>query len=502
MPGSGRDELGRGIIYQYAYVATLTLAGAAFYIYAIHFFPSNIVGSISLLIAILQLFPLIFSLGLGYGLQHFISYEMGNSNKQAISSLLRTAFKLSILISAISDTALVLTAPLLSQVFFHSRAYTAIIYLLALDVPGSVFIGFLNSVMLGLQKFRASGAIGVAYVLVVYISAIAGINILHSVYAVPAGWAVGYTLGAILYLLYLFRAVPSSGVSWYRMKGVFAYSLPLYVTGILSYGAGYIDRLTVAYLKDLSSIGIYNLALLITGGVGILSSPIGSIIFSKFSEFYARNDRDMIREGVRLSISASAVLFVPAALGLAAISREVILLIAGPVYLSDALPLSIILAVNAFLVMGSPMSNALQGTRRTIIFIISTSSALASNLILSIALIPRLYLVGAAIGYSSTTVASVLVVYYFARLYGVMKIDWASLSRVWISAGVMAVAVYFTSYLLQYRLLFMPAYVALGIAIYLAMLKITAAVSMDDRKIFASLFQRHTVIAKAIMKLL
>jgi O-antigen/teichoic acid export membrane protein len=497
-PGS----LGQGVAYQYAYVATLTLSGAAFYLYVIHYFPPEIVGSVALLLAILQLFPLFFSLGLSYGWQHFTSYELGAGNLGKVNALLKTALRLSTWISIASDAALLLLAPYLSSLFFHSQSYIQAVYYLALDIPGSIFISFLNSIMLGLQRFKLSGMIGILYVLAVYISSIVALNITHSVDAIPEGWAIGYTLGAVLYFIEITRFLPHGKAEKYPMKQVFSYSIPLYVTGMLSYGAGYIDRLTVAYLKDLTSIGIYNLAILIAGGIGILSLPIGSVIFSKFSEFYARNDNEMIKEGVRMSANASSILYVPAALGMAAISTPVISLLASSRYTQDALPLSIILFVNAFLVVGGPLSNALQGTRKTYIFILSTSAALLSNISLSILLIPHFDLVGAAIGYSSTSIVSVAIIYYFARAYGVLNIDWKSISKIWSSAAVMFAVVYLVATLTSERLLFVPLYVLIGIAVYLLMLRLTSAVTDRDREVLSSLFPDNFWVTRVILRLI
>ncbi|MBX8632489.1 MAG: oligosaccharide flippase family protein, partial [Thermoplasmata archaeon YP2-bin.285] len=387
------EPLGRGILYQYAYFATLTLAGAAFYIYVIHIFPKDLVGSVALLIAILSLFPVVFSFGLQYGWQHFTSYSLGVHNDESVKGIVQKAIKVGLLLSALSVIALVVLARPISFLFFHSYSYLELVYLLAFDIPSSIMITFFNSLMLGLQNFRKAGTIGMAYVIVVYGTSIIALHFTHSIYSIPLGWGVGYFAGAILYYVDIRRRLRAKRSSPFELKPLFSYSLPLYITGILSYGAVYVDRLTVAYLKDLSSIGVYNLALLISSGTSILSSPIGGIIFSKFSEFYARQDHEMIKEGVRIATDAASILYVPAALGVAAISVPVIKLLAGAGYLEGAIPLSIILVVNALFVFGGPLGNAMQGIRKTRVFVMSTGLALFSNTFLSFTLIPRLSLV-------------------------------------------------------------------------------------------------------------
>ncbi len=500
------DTLGKGIAFQYAYFATLTLAGAAFYVYVIHIFPPGLVGSVALLIAILSLFPVTFSLGLQYGWQHFTSYEIGAGGSGAIGGIVSKAIRAGMLLSTAAVLSLIVSAHAISLLFFHSYAYTDLVYLLALDIPSAIMIAFLNSILLGLQNFRKSGIIGITYVVAVYGISIAALHTTHSIYSIPLGWGVGYFIGAFLFYTDIRRRTKSVSKTTFGLRPVFSYSLPLYVTGILSYGAAYIDRLTVAYLRDLSSIGIYNLALLIASGTSILSSPLGGIIFSKFSEFHGRNDSGMIREGVRMSTNAAAILYVPAAIGLSAISVPAIRLLAfgryAGSYVQGAIPLSVILIINAVFVIGGPLGNAMQGTRRTHVFIISTSLALLSNLILSFTLIPVLSLTGAAVAYSSTNAVSFAVIYFFARDAGLVKFDGRFLSRLWLSAGVMGVAVYILASMTNYALVMLPLYVFAGFAVYISLIHFTSALGKEDKLLIVSLIPKRLKIFRKIILLL
>ena len=68
-----RDKISTGVTYQYIYTIIWILEGFLFYLFLVHFFSTEIVGAIALLSAILALFSIIFSLGLGTDVQHFIS---------------------------------------------------------------------------------------------------------------------------------------------------------------------------------------------------------------------------------------------------------------------------------------------------------------------------------------------------------------------------------------------------------------------------------------------
>ncbi len=498
----GKDSIGRGIVFQYAYYAALTLSGAAFYIYVTHLFPRSTVGSIALLLAIVGLFPAFFTLGLQYGWQHFVSYAIGENNVDEINRLVSQAVRTGLMLAAAAVLFLVVTAHYISILFFHTAAYTTLVLLLGLDIPSAIMITILNGIMLGLQKFRRSGMIGMSYVVLVYGSSVVLLNVFHSLNAVPIGWGIGYIIGVVLYYLELSKAHIRQAKGRRELSDIFRYSVPLYATGILSFGASYIDRLTVAFLKDLSSIGVYTLVLLVVSGTGLLSAPIGGIVFSKFSEFYARKDRDMIREGVRISISAASVLYVPAALGLSALSVPVLRVLGGPDYVVGSLPLAIILSVNALFIGGATLNSALQGTRKTHVFVLSASMSLLSNLVLSVALIPVFSLVGAAIGFSSVTAVGFSIIYYYARKSDVVRVDVRMLSKIWLSALVMAVAIFMFATVTGFSGILIPLYVLAGIVVYLLMLRATSAISRRDKELLLRLIPAGLAPLRTFVELL
>ncbi|MEM3844606.1 MAG: hypothetical protein QXU98_02730 [Candidatus Parvarchaeota archaeon] len=74
-----RDKISTGVTYQYISTIIGILEGFLFYLFIVHFFSTEIVGAIALLSAILALFSIIYSLGLGTGVQHFISYYIGQT---------------------------------------------------------------------------------------------------------------------------------------------------------------------------------------------------------------------------------------------------------------------------------------------------------------------------------------------------------------------------------------------------------------------------------------
>ena len=498
------ESLGSGLAYQYAYFASLSMTGALFYIYLVHYYPAPVVGSIAILLAIISLIPPIFSLGFQSGWQHFISYEIGKGNPQKVASIIRQAVKTSALLSVLAITVLLAITPEITISLFHSRAYIGLVYSIAPVVPLIITSIFLNNAILGLQRFKRSGQIGIASVLTVYGSAILLLNFTHSVYSIPIGWALGYSVSTSLYYIDLRDDIHRvlDREERFSMRPLILYSLPLYLTGIMSSGATYVDRLTVAFLRNLTSVGVYNLALLIASGVAILSTPLGAIVFSKLSEFYGKNDKELIREGVRLASNAASIIYVPAALGLCAISSPVIDVIGGKAYESATFPLVIILILSAALIALQPLSAALQGTRKTYVFILATSMALVTNTALSFTLIPTMALVGAALGYESAFIVQFTVILYFALKENLVRFDKRFLSRIWLSATSMAAGVFVIAKITGFRIEFIPLYVGLGLVIYLYLLRLTSTFTDSDKIVLLRLLPLRPAFIRRLVSYL
>ena len=88
---------------------------------------------------------------------------------------------------------------------------------------------------------------------------------------------------------------PPKAESGVPLTPVLSYSIPIFISGRVSYGATYVDRLIVSFLINLSELGIYNFALVLTNAISILTLPFTSMLLSRLSEFYGRGDRESFR---------------------------------------------------------------------------------------------------------------------------------------------------------------------------------------------------------------
>ncbi|MHB8561631.1 MAG: oligosaccharide flippase family protein [Thermoplasmataceae archaeon] len=488
--GTTNKDFSKSVLLQYASSGSLTIAGSLFYIYAMRIFSPLQVGSLTLLVAILVIFPTIFSLGVQYGMQHYISYELGRKSTQGAASIISKFLKVGIGLFFVATLAVAGISPELSQIFFHSPSYTRIIELLSPDIGIMVLFNILGGMLLGLQKYQTYGKITIVSYTLAYGSAAVLTFMFRSLIYVPAGWMIGYSIGisAMLYRILVFKGKEQS--INVKTGDIFRYSAPLFFSSIISISASYVDRFVVAFFLNLGSLGIYNLALLVVSSVGIFIGPINNITLSKFSQFYAESGSNSVRGSVRITNDIVSLLYVPATLGIIALSTPIINLIADNSYLTSAIPMDIILTVSAVLVSVNVLNQGLFSVRVTRIFIYSSTLSLLSNVVLSYILIPRFSIIGASIGYSSIMVVSFVIILYASIKSHIFSLNFYTLFKIWGSAIVMAVLVHYIAIFSGDRLLFLPFYILAGIGIYLFLIKITHALNGEHREILSRFFPK------------
>ena len=96
-----KEEIRSGIFFQYINSILPVLTGFIFYIYIIHYYSSELVGSIALLSAITSLMISFFALGLGSGLQH-ISYYLGRREFEKIREMITKSLLIGLFLGILS----------------------------------------------------------------------------------------------------------------------------------------------------------------------------------------------------------------------------------------------------------------------------------------------------------------------------------------------------------------------------------------------------------------
>ncbi len=484
---SGASEghyLGVDAVFQYSGVGAQIVSGSIFYLIAVRMFSPTAVGAIVMFVAIVGLFNTIFSFGLGSAAQHFTSYSIGTGDyasvKKTVYSIITYGFALSIS----GFLALYILSPDISLIFLHTSSYTTLIRLLGFVMLGNVLFGVMNGALLGSQSFRLSAVISIIIWAIYYIGAIGLAIIFRSLSTVIIGWAVGIFAGVVIELIAIVQIMRKYESGKYKKNAnmVFAYSLPILLSSLISYGAGYADRFVVTGLTSLQNLGIYNFALLIASSIGFIAAPFNNILMG-------RNRRDEIAENVKASSLLLTSLYVPAALGIAALAPSILLLLGGSSpYDEGSGALIIIMFFSAIFVSQNILSQAIASIRRTKLFVYTSAGALTANVFFSLLLIPPFGLEGAAFGFSSVYAVSFITLYYFARKEEVVKFDSVGTLKIWFSSIVMLLVILGLQFYIGLSLFLIPVYIGIGFIVYIALSKVIGIFKNENKEMVLALF--------------
>ena len=477
-----KEEIGGGIFFQYVNSIATVLAGFIFYIYIIHFYSSELVGSVALLLAITYLLNLTFSLGLGYGLQHYISYYLGRREYGQIRKMIVKFSLLGLSLGFLSFIFLYFTSPVFAMLFFHTFKYILLLKYLGLDILFMVISTFLSGILIGLQNFRSQAIWNVVGIAVTYSLPIVLLATLHNSIFIVLGWAAGYALSSVAYLLIIVMKISKVGKEsgGIKIRPVFSYSFPIFLATLVGFGAAYVDRFLVSFLLNLSLLGIYNFALLISSAIGFLVVPFATILLPKLSEMYGLDKKEEMKNYIAKGIELMTTIYVPIALLVAALSSSILLLLSSREYLPASFPVMIVLLVSSVFISSNILSVSLQGIRKTKMLLVASSAALLSNFIISIFLIPRFQMIGASIGYSSINVVSFFVMYYYTKKFNILKFEGIKLAKIYVAGFVMFFVILGLQELFLYSPLKLLGYIVLGFAIYSGMIKVLKTFSSHD----------------------
>jgi O-antigen/teichoic acid export membrane protein len=477
-----RESIGGGIFFQYANSVSYVLAGFIFYIYIIHFYSSTLVGVVALLVAITYLLNIVFSLGVNYGLQHFISYYLGKREFSAIKGMIRRFSLLGVGLSSASLLFLYFSSPVFAILFFHSLKYVFLVKFLGIDLFFIITSTILSGVLIGLQNFKSQAMWNIIGILISYSLPVVLLFLFNNPVFIVAGWATGYAFSTIAYAVLIYRRVRemNGSVSHLPNDKILSYSFPIFLSSLIGYGAVYVDRFVVSYLLNLSLLGIYNFALLISSAIGFIVIPFGTILLPKLSEMYGLERAEDFKNYVSKGIELMSGIYVPIAMLVASLSSSILFFLSSREYLPASIPVIIILVSSSIFVSGNILSVSLQGIRKTKIFLLTSSFALLSNFILSILLIPKYQMIGASIGYSSISVVSFVILYHYARKFKVLKMEVRKVAKIYLSATVMFLIVFLLQAAIHYSPLRLFFLVFLGFVIYLGMIKVLKTFNRDD----------------------
>ncbi len=493
-------RVAKGSMYMFVQGALSSVFSILFYIVAARKLPVEDIGVIAAITLFTSLIGTLAVLSVPTAVTKYISEYTGRR-----PDLAKAVFEKSMLIGVIvSAAAAGVSVPCLnafSMTIFGSRVSQLIIYVLSFCIFAQVLGPFLTGVLYGLQKFKVA-----TIIMIIGSSLSIGVMILlliqgYGLWGVIVGWAVSGVISLVITIPVAFspfRGGNGSTAPFLTTKMI-KYSIPLYFTSILAYASSYIDKYIILVNINLTSLGIYSVAISATSALSLLPSAMKTALFPQLSELYGGSSENALKIA---SIKASRyvfLMFIPMCVGLALISNPILVLVFGNAYGIGYIPLAIISIAIGFTCLTTVTDPLLMSIEATRVFLEVSAVSIVTDIVVSLMLIPELGMNGAALG----RVAMILVGfgYYIYRLRGVYGVhfDKEALVKAWIASIFMGAIVGITE-LLYMSTVLLPVYILVGVVAYLVMLRLLHAVKKDDFDLIKKLLPKSLVKSLAFFE--
>ena len=470
--------MARGATYLFLQGLVSSLAGVVYFAFAARLLPSVAdLGRLATLGMLNALFSTVGCLALPSAVVKFVSEHMGGGRSGEAGGVFWSSFRAGFVLALGSSLVCFVGSRPLASYLLGSDEYAALFYLLSVDVFLVVLWPFLQASLQGLQEFGQMAAIGVANSIlrngVGILALVLGLGLI----GVLLGWVLGDLTATVISALLAFRAFRDRGPQ--KLGPMIRYSAPLYVSSLLMYLVGSVDRYLILLLAGQAVLGVYSPAVTASSVLGIVSGAIGSSLFPLLSEKYGGLGREALGDVSRISSRYVFLVYVPLAFGMAATAYPTMALFVGERFSEGAMPLAILAVASALACGGVVVNNVLLAMGRTSVFSVVSLLSVVSDVALSLLLIGSLGAVGAAIARTSTILISfVFPALFLARLLG-PHLDLTAFVKSLVASSLMALAVAGLQLAWSSRYL-LPLYVVVGGLVYLAMLRALRALREDD----------------------
>lgn len=229
------------------------------------------------------------------------------------------------------------------------------------------------------------------------------------------GWKLGGALAAfvfsfgialILAIHYIKQLFPELSASHIRTvlagRELLLFSLPTSLSVMFGVLLLWVDRLFVGYYCTAADAGIYHAASQLSVALSVILSGFGAIVIPMIAGLYHRGKKDRLEELFRVSTKWSLYLSLPPFLVMCFAPREAVTVIFGKPYAMGWMILPILGAGQLVNSGTGPVGGLLVMTGRQNALSVLSAVTFLANIVCAIVLVPRMGMVGAAIGTALT----------------------------------------------------------------------------------------------------
>lgn len=409
----------------------------------------------------------------------FVAQCLARGERDSAASVFYQSLRTTFIVTVPLAIAVYFAAPTLSTELLHEASYAIYFRYLALDIVlSSGLTPVLAAALLGLHKFKQQASIQVAYTAIRQSLIIMLIILLHSFLGLVVAWVLADLVLTTVCLAYVARILGGPKFN-FEMKRLLVFSWPLWLSDGVGFVSSWFDRALLLVFVPLATLGIYNATLTAFAVIGGLGSVAVSTLLPAYSSMLQPERRGDLVSAFKMSTRYASFVLLPLAFGLCATATPALTLFVGMAYVQGGGPLMILAgtyAIASVAAAAGPMLLALGETR---LASLSSIATVAVSLVTAWILTPLFGMFGAATarGVGMIFGAALLIVLLRKKIH--MQFDLDAIKKSLIAAIAMAGVVIAVEMQIYSKYL-VPAYVLVGVVVYLVMLRLQRAIRKED----------------------
>jgi O-antigen/teichoic acid export membrane protein len=466
-------------------------------------------GLLSLGVMVAGMFAFLSPIGTNTGITKFVAHYNGLKDKERIKGTIISVLKISFIISIIASMILILFSSSIAVNIFHNISFKPILIVFAISIPFWTLIQIVGKTLIAFKKpeyMVISSTFGRELSLLLIVGSIIlfGGTLIHISIAFIIALIIGVVIGFFLLEKKVFPLIRGKIKYVTQYKELISFSFPLFLSTFFINIMSWIDTFFLGYFTNLTSVGIYNVALPLASSIVLFLGSFSKMFFPIISEIHAKKSEEDVSKIFIVIARWIFMLSFPIFIFFILFPKSIINLFFGHAYLEGHMAL-VILVIGYFVqVITGPSIEVLKTYEKVkIIFYINTSVAIM-NVVLNIVLIPIYGMLGAAISTSlALVVRELFIVYHVKRLIG-FKYPFPLYIKYFIS-GIVPIPLVFIVFNLTkilHPLLQMIILFCMFFTLYIGLLLIQKGLTKDDKIILLAVENKFGLKLGFVKKLL
>jgi O-antigen/teichoic acid export membrane protein len=227
------------------------------------------------------------------------------------------------------------------------------------------------------------------------------------------------------------------------IKTMFKYGLPLSISTIVSgFLLQFYNFLMAIYCTD-PMIGNYSVTLNFAVLITFFSVPIATVLFPAFSKLSSQKEKATLRSVFQYSVKYAALLVVPAAAVVMALSKPIIFTLFGEKYGHAPLFLTMYAVTYLYSAFGSlSIGNLINSQGKTEVTLKLALITGAIGFPLSLLLIPKFGIIGLIVTTLTAGIPSLIISLWWVKKHFTVTIDWTSSAKILLASTLAAATAY------------------------------------------------------------